>query len=422
MCHFTLFPRRPLGISTVADYVCDILDGQNRQKKARQDFQTIFPKVGSMPLFLQCKLITTRDELNQLQPEWNDLLQRSSSNNVFLTWEWISSWWDYFGGDRQPWVLSVRQSDNGKLIGVAPFAKEELVSRRGLRYGVLTFLGSGRPAPDHLDLIIDAKYNQIVASALMKKLLSLRGQWDILRLSGLAANSGLARYLLTRSGYRKVTEEVCPFVTVPVDWETYQMTLSKKMRFNIEYSGRRLEKLHTGNVSFHQVSSEEELENALNTLFRLHMEVREAHGAVGAFGDRRMREFHRCVASLFLKNGWLRLYRLRVGDKDIALLYCYHYNHVVSFYQSGYDQQWKEHSPGSQIIAYAIQQAIEEGATEFDFLRGAEPYKFRWTNQVRKDLNVEFSPGIVRRIHALFLDVDKLARTIRHKFMSKVPA
>jgi CelD/BcsL family acetyltransferase involved in cellulose biosynthesis len=30
------------------------------------------------------------------------------------------------------------------------------------------------------------------------------------------------------------------------------------------------------------------------------------------------------------------------------------------------------------IVAHAIEQAIREGAGEMDFLRGREPYKYRW--------------------------------------------
>jgi CelD/BcsL family acetyltransferase involved in cellulose biosynthesis len=30
------------------------------------------------------------------------------------------------------------------------------------------------------------------------------------------------------------------------------------------------------------------------------------------------------------------------------------------------------------IVAHAIEQAVREGATTFDFLRGAEDYKYAW--------------------------------------------
>jgi len=361
---------------------------------------------------LECDLITSRAELNELEPEWNRLLQRSTANNVFLTWEWVSSWWQWLSGDREPWVLAMRQPSTGKLLGLAPLAQQQYTTRRGLRYRVLTFIGSYRAAPDHLDFIIDAEYELIVAPALMKRLMS-QGRPYIFSFDSLAADSTPARLLRNKSGYRQMSEEICPYIELPADWDSYWLMVSKSLRKNTEYSARRLERLHPGEVSYSQVATERELETALATLFRLHTEVRQAHNEIGAFADNRMRHFHRRVASLFLSNGWLRFYRLGVGGEDIALLYCYYYNTVLSHYQSGYNVEWHKYSPGNLIIAHAIKQAIEECATEFDFLRGAEPYKFRWTDQERKDLCVEFSQSILRKVHLLYLSAGRRVRFIR---------
>ena len=45
---------------------------------------------------------------------------------------------------------------------------------------------------------------------------------------------------------------------------------------------------------------------------------------------------------------------------------------------AGFDPSQPRLSPGVQIIAHAIEQAIAEGATSFDFLRGGESYKYAW--------------------------------------------
>ena len=36
------------------------------------------------------------------------------------------------------------------------------------------------------------------------------------------------------------------------------------------------------------------------------------------------------------------------------------------------------YSPGTLLIAYALEDAVSRGDSEFDFLRGNEPYKYRW--------------------------------------------
>jgi CelD/BcsL family acetyltransferase involved in cellulose biosynthesis len=48
------------------------------------------------------------------------------------------------------------------------------------------------------------------------------------------------------------------------------------------------------------------------------------------------------------------------------------------YYIGGFDPRFAALGPGTLLIAHAIEQARLEGAAAFDFLRGAEPYKYRW--------------------------------------------
>jgi CelD/BcsL family acetyltransferase involved in cellulose biosynthesis len=65
----------------------------------------------------------------------------------------------------------------------------------------------------------------------------------------------------------------------------------------------------------------------------------------------------------------------------------------VAFYSTGYDQAWSRYGPGRRIMATAIQGAIDEGATEFDFLRGHEEYKQAWGAEVRYDRRIHRPAG-----------------------------
>jgi len=360
---------------------------------------------------LRVELIDTRSRLASLEDEWRQLL-RNSTAPIFLTWEWLSVWWDVFGDDCQPWVWTVRLPD-GRLIGLAPFARRVVNTRAGISYRVVTFLGAGKPSPDHLDLVVDADHRAAATDALTATLVPQCDRTTVLSLAGVAGGSALLACLGSLRGYRQLSSESCPFVRLPDNWDTYRRTLGAKLQSHLEYSIRRLEKEHPTGVGIDHIDSEADLDSAMEGLFQLHTAVREGHGDTGAFADERMRIFHQRVARLLLRNGWLRLYRLRVNDAAIAWLYCFRYKNVVSYYQSGYDQRWKRYSPGSLIIAHAIRSAIEEGAAEFDFLRGPEAYKLRWTQAVRDDFNLEYSRNVVRRLHHFCVDA---AVFLRHRF------
>lgn len=358
---------------------------------------------------MTCDLVRTRDGFDALETDWRRLLRRRKAANVFLTWEWVSSWWELFSERCEPWVLTVRRAD-GTLVGLAPFAKKTVANRHGLRYPVITFLGAGALSPDHLDLIVDSDQSAMVTTVLTSELASRCGSSCVLSLRGVSAASALVSNLSRLAGYRELSAESCPYVPLPTDWTTYRKTLSSKLQSHLDYCQRRLQKEHGGAARFDFVQSAAELPGALQGLFDLHRDVREAHGESGAFVDERLRAFHVRVATQFLRRGWLRLYRLRIDDNAVAWLYCCRYNNTLSYYQSGYDQAWKRYSPGSLMIAHAIRSAIEEGATEFDFLRGEEPYKRRWANHTRNDINLEFSRNAVRRLHHLYSDAAGFVR------------
>lgn len=63
--------------------------------------------------------IANVSEFLALRDEWSELLRASDSDSLFLTWEWLYTWWRHLAEDRQLSILLVRRS--GQLIGLAPF-------------------------------------------------------------------------------------------------------------------------------------------------------------------------------------------------------------------------------------------------------------------------------------------------------------
>jgi hypothetical protein len=51
------------------------------------------------------------DDVQKLSRNWNSLLVNSSSDTIFLTWEWIESWWKNYGSNRPLFVLSAWDGD-----------------------------------------------------------------------------------------------------------------------------------------------------------------------------------------------------------------------------------------------------------------------------------------------------------------------
>jgi CelD/BcsL family acetyltransferase involved in cellulose biosynthesis len=88
--------------------------------------------------------------------------------------------------------------------------------------------------------------------------------------------------------------------------------------------------------------------------------------------------FHREVARGMLAAASLRMYSMRINDRVVAIFYGFAHHDTVYYYLSGYDPSLEKFSPGTVIVAHAIEQALRDGAKSFDFLRGAEEYKYAW--------------------------------------------
>ena len=98
----------------------------------------------------------------------------------------------------------------------------------------------------------------------------------------------------------------------------------------------------------------------------------------GVLCDRNVQSFNREVAREFLSLGVLRLYGLRIDDRIIASFYAFHQSGCTYYYLGGFDPKFKQYGPGTLLLSHAITEAINESATEFDFLRGREDYKYNF--------------------------------------------
>jgi CelD/BcsL family acetyltransferase involved in cellulose biosynthesis len=120
----------------------------------------------------------------------------------------------------------------------------------------------------------------------------------------------------------------------------------------------------------------------------LHGKRAEIRKIESTFISKKVRDFHMEFSNLLLKNDQLRLCLLYNGEKAISAIYAFKHDHKVFFYQSGMDPQWSKMSVGTVLLNLFIKQAFEEKFVEFDFLKGDENYKRKWSNAVRKQFKL----------------------------------
>ncbi|QJE72408.1 GNAT family N-acetyltransferase [Aerophototrophica crusticola] len=152
-------------------------------------------------------------------------------------------------------------------------------------------------------------------------------------------------------------------------------TFPRSHRQNLRTARNRLDRL--GRVAIRQVSGPD-ISPALDALFTLHAARWQQDGEAGVLADPLVQAFHRQAAPLLDAAGLLRLYALDLDGRTVAVLYGLAAKGRFHYYIGGHDPALAACSPGSLLLSHAIDRATAEGCTLFDFLRGQEPYKYRW--------------------------------------------
>ena len=356
--------------------------------------------------------VTDEDTFGKLALEWDSLLAESGQDWLFLTWEWLFTWWRYFGSKGQLYLLCVRDSEK-RLIGLAPLR----IVRRGRTGGgglrVLEWLGSGSPVwSDALDLIARRESEQAVREAIGNHLLARRDEWDAAWMTDCPEDSAGATALsmmLQSAGLSGTREAcaVCPYLVLGDPWPVYDERAHRKFRDLKKY----LRALEEAGAEFGVVKTPEVLDQALDALVRLNRErVLSKNGAPSLANDALCR-FVQHISRTAFHGGWLRLYYVSIRQEFIALNLNFVHGSRVYGYLSGFDPAWQRRGVGTCLFRYAIHDSWEKGFKVYDFLRGDEAYKYRWASDERRSIALRVINH--RGRYALFRTADFAERALK---------
>jgi CelD/BcsL family acetyltransferase involved in cellulose biosynthesis len=332
------------------------------------------------------------EQFKNLHIEWNELIENSASCNVFLTWEWLFTWWEVYGGSRELELLLARE--NGRLIGIAPLCSKMRRIFGPLRFKILEFMGTGAVASDHLDFIVEKGREEEVLSKFLKYYFE-NSKWDRIEFGELfdgSKTSDIVRgYVkdLPRIKMAESVAHVCPCVVLPKTWEEYIDSLSWRNRKHIRHDSRRL--IEIMGAEFVNWRDQTTLHQPLRRLSELHQERWTSRGRLGSYGTERFRIFHEKLINRLFPKGIMRIYALKLGDKIIAVFYAFVMKSTLYCYSTGFDAELDKYGPGTVLISRIIREAIEENIREFDFLRGNSDYKERWRPRKRINKNLLIS-------------------------------
>ncbi|MBV8935393.1 MAG: GNAT family N-acetyltransferase [Alphaproteobacteria bacterium] len=308
--------------------------------------------------------VTSEAVIGQLVPEWQALWRRAGDATPFQSPEWLLSWWRFFGNGA-PLVLTAREHE--RLIAVLPLYHHA-------ESGCAKLLPIGVGLSDYLDALVEAAHSGTV-EALLQALLE-QPRWeecyipDLPPFAALLAARPPAQLLQDRR-----IGETCPVLTLPTAVSGLPEVVPRKTLRDLGQARRRA--AVAGSIAAIP-ADEGSLAEFLQEFFRLHEDRWQPIAGHGVCSDPAVRNFHLAAARRMLSAGILRLYLLRIGNSVVSAYYGFTAKRIAYAYLSGFDHRFAALSPGTQIIAHAIEEAVREGAREFHFLRGGEAYKYAW--------------------------------------------
>jgi CelD/BcsL family acetyltransferase involved in cellulose biosynthesis len=322
------------------------------------------------------------DALSKLQTEWRSLFAESGAP-PFLSWEWLSTWHKWFGGEKHPYLLCARE--NKKLIGLLPLCAEKRQSSRfAPSMKRISFLGEAYGAPDYLDILATRGSKQKSADLFMNYLATLQS-FDLLELEGMSADSYTLQLLTkhfansARFKYKIIPQYICPRMSLDACWEDL---LERSQR--TEYFKRCLRRLNKiESFEFRVVSDVSAIPAAYGRFLGLHAGRWIDRGGSSAVRTTEQKGFMFDAACGLAGSGMTRFEEIWLEGECRASLFGFESGDTYYFYLSGFDQGWSKYSLGFTLLWLSIREALERGLKMYDFLRGDETYKFDWSNNLR---------------------------------------
>jgi CelD/BcsL family acetyltransferase involved in cellulose biosynthesis len=351
------------------------------------------------------ELVTSDVGFDSLQNEWNQLVEKTGAH-VFQCFEWQRLWWKHFGEGHQLYIITFRKYN--ELVGIVPCFLERTPILFNWCYWKMRFIGSSVPAnkiagtfndyspTDYLDIIAAPEHEDQIADYFLNCLAEAVEQFYQFNFDEVPEDGILMRKVLPELKKRNwyfqlIRKETCPRINLPKSMDDYLLGLSGKARYELRYSKRAVSEKKLFRVE--NVETEEDLHRAFNDFVRLHQERWNRQGLPGAFIDQRIVDYLKEVTETFFKQGWMRLKTARLHGQCLAVDYAFKFNNRIYDYQKAFDETspMAKYGPGKTLLYDLVNEAIEEGCTVFDLLRGSENYKMRIANDSRCNWNVIIS-------------------------------
>jgi CelD/BcsL family acetyltransferase involved in cellulose biosynthesis len=335
---------------------------------------------------MNIELVTRREDFAGLAARWDELALCDPRDGFCRTSGWYWAWIEHIRPDAEPFIIVVR-NDGGEIVGLAPLCRG-VYRDMGFRLTGIFWAGREVVSGDFLDFLSVPEVRPQVIAGVLEFLEQNRSRWSLLIMGELV--DGADSYAaIERMGkqhglpLRRQEERICPYIALPATFDEYLGSLGSSTRYHIRRRMRDMEK-KGGQVQ--RYDDPQEIASRLDIMIRLHLARWHKENLPGTMNRPGFPAFLRDICAHPPTGSQCRLYLLTHEGAPVAALMAFYFGQSALYYQAGWepDSALAPLSPAVVLMAHSIRDAIQHGLRYYEFLRGDEAYKSRWTKTTRK--------------------------------------
>jgi CelD/BcsL family acetyltransferase involved in cellulose biosynthesis len=339
---------------------------------------------------LRIEEVKTVEGFARFSNAWNNLLENSANKNIFLTFDWLYAWWEYFGKGKELMMLVIK--DKAEVVGIAPFFVDKQRRYRIFHRRIVRFIGEG--ISDYAGIIAAKGREDEVFKAIFDYLERVGKRWDEIILKEVREDDSLLRSLAALLEYRNWRKKIekaatCPIIEIKDEWEAYRGRISKKLLNHLRWIERKLER---ENRCEFIINNERADPSVIDEILAINRKRLKEKGKRGWYEKEGFYNFVKHTINTFGKNVKTSLSLFKIDGRIVAFSIAYIYDGKLGRWIASMRDEYKKYSPGQMLLYRMIKETHDNRfINEIDLLRGEEDYKYKWANNKRMNSTISIT-------------------------------
>jgi CelD/BcsL family acetyltransferase involved in cellulose biosynthesis len=327
-------------------------------------------------------------ENEDLRRQWNELVQRMESPEVFYTYEWALAVSRGYKPSVRPMLMLAYERD--ALVGVAALAIAEAQQK-------VSFL-AGNTA-DYCDFVSDPSRRLEFVNLVLREVQSLSSHLALPNLPASSATAWALKDSSFRQGCAHFSRPAFQCPQVDLSASVNREPLKRAMRGKQTIRRRINAMARAGLAEVRHLTDGHEISEALAAFREAHLQRFFSMGRISNLADPQRWHFLIELARLLSGQGWMTLSRLTLAGQPIAWVYGFNFGGSWFYYQPAFDIRFSRYNPGLCLLARIVEDACDNREIQrVDLGLGDEEYKQRFATGHRETVRVTVTSSVVHHV------------------------